>query len=150
MILAYINESFILLSAVVMAFGWRAVLKKRLVAHKRLMLLGSILAAAFFFTYVLKTVVVGDTEFNGPHSAKVPYQIFLQSHSILATVAAIMGIITLWYAFRKNFGKHRKIGPWTVSLWFVTAATGLMVFLLLYIIYVPGPTTSIWRAWIGH
>lgn len=147
--LPYLNEIFILSSAISMAIGWYLIRHNRREAHKRFMLLGSTLAGLFFLTYVLKTVLIGDTTFGGPKGLAASYQLFLQAHSILATVAAIMGIITLRFAFKQTFTKHRKLGPWTVSTWFVTTVTGLAVFLLLYVIYPPGPTTNMFRAWIG-
>ncbi|MCL6625775.1 DUF420 domain-containing protein [Alicyclobacillus shizuokensis] len=149
-VLPWLNEAFIISSAIVMAFGWRAIRKGRRETHRRLMLTGSVLAALFFISYVVKTVVVGDTSFGGPAQWRTPYQVFLQAHSILATVAAILGVITLVLAFRASFRRHKRVGPWTVSVWFVTAATGLMVFLLLYIIFPPGETTNVLRAWSGH
>ncbi|WP_029422723.1 DUF420 domain-containing protein [Alicyclobacillus macrosporangiidus] len=148
--LPYFNEACILASAVAMALGWFQIRRRRVEAHRRLMLAGVVLAALFFVTYVAKTILIGDTAFGGPERWRLPYQVFLQVHSVLATVAAILGIITLRAAFRENFSFHRRIGPWTASIWFITAASGLMVFLLLYIIFPPGPTTDLFRAWIGH
>lgn len=148
--MAYINEAFILSSAIVMAFGWYFIRRRNVEVHRRLMLTGSILAALFFITYVLKTVIFGDTTFGGPKTWKTPYQVFLQAHSILATVAAILGIVTLTFAFKSRFSSHRKIGPWTTSTWFVTAVTGFLVFLMLYIVFPQGDTTNVFRAWLGH
>lgn len=148
--LPYFNISCIVSSALVMAVGWGFIRRGNRVVHRRLMLTGSFLAALFFLGYVAKTIIVGDTQFGGPSSVKVGYQSFLQVHTILATVAAVLGIITLTYAFRQAFGRHRKIGPWTLISWFITAASGLAVFLLLYVVYPPGPTTSVWHAWLGH
>jgi putative membrane protein len=149
-IIPYINECFMLLSAVFMAVGWYQIRRGRKELHKRLMLLGTVMAALFFIGYAAKTVLVGDTTFGGPASLKPPYQIFLQTHTILATVGAILGIVTLRYAYVQAFSKHKKIGPWTVVIWFITTASGLAVFLLLYIIYPPGPTTNMFRSWLGH
>ncbi|QQE79945.1 DUF420 domain-containing protein [Alicyclobacillus sp. SO9] len=147
--MAWINEAFIISSAIVMAFGWRMIRQGKKEVHKRLMLTASVLAALFFITYVLKTVIFGDTMFGGPTSIEPAYQGFLQVHSVLATVIAILGIITLRFAFKGVFHKHRKIALWTVNGWFITAATGLVVFLLLYVVYPPGPTTNVLHAWLG-
>lgn len=147
--ISWLNEAFIISSAVVMAVGWAKIRQGKKAVHRRLMITASILAALFFLSYVLKTIIVGDTSFGGPHALQPAYQLFLQIHSILATVAAIMGIITLTFALRSSFTKHRRLAPWTAVTWFVTAATGLTVFLLLYVIYTPGPTTNLFQAWLG-
>jgi len=149
-ILPYMNEVFIASSGISIFIGWLLIRRDRIELHKRFMIAGVILAALFFTGYLLKTVVVGDTKFGGPATWRVSYYAFLQTHSILATVGAILGIITLRYAYKKNFISHRKIGPWTVYTWFVTVITGTMVFLLLYVFYPSGPTTNLLHAWLGH
>jgi putative membrane protein len=141
--LPYMNETCILLSAIFMAIGWGFIRKKQVEIHKRFMILGSVFATLFFIGYALRIVVVGATSFGGPEPLRLPYEIFLQMHSILATVAAILGILVIRLAIKRNFSKHRKLGPWAVSIWFVTVASGLVVFLLLYIFFPPGPTTKV-------
>lgn len=67
------------------------------------------------------------------------YRIFLIFHIILATVAAVFGISTLVLGFKKNFGKHRRWGKFTSIIWFGSALTGTVVYVLLYLLY-PGDT----------
>lgn len=149
MALAYINEGFMILSALSVAFGWICIRRRKVAVHRKVMLFGAACASAFFVTYVLKTLLVGDTTFGGPQSLSAPYLVFLQAHTILATGVAVMGIITLRYAFRRRFRSHKKIAPWTAGLWFLAAATGLTVFLMLYVIFPPGATTNVVRAILG-
>lgn len=141
-----INEAFMIISALLIATGWVYIRRGRKETHKRLMLTGAAFATAFFISYVLRTLVVGDTTFSGPAHLKGPYQVFLQSHATLATVAAVFGIITIRRALLGRFQLHRRIAPWTATIWLVAAASGLVVFLLLYVIYAPGPTTNLFRA----
>ncbi len=150
MFLAYLNEAFMLLSALSVALGWRAIRQGRRDVHRRYMLTGSTLAVLFFVSYVLKSFLVGDTNFGGPQSWAVPYLVFLQIHTVLATVAAVLGIVTLRLALLGRFGRHRRIAPWTATSWFVAAAMGLGVFLMLYIVFPPGATTNMLRAILGH
>jgi len=148
--LAYLNEAFMLLSAASVALGWRAIRRGRRDVHRRYMLTGSLLAVAFFLSYVLKSLLVGDTSFGGPIAWATPYLVFLQIHTVLATAAAVLGIVTLRYALRTSFGQHRRIAPWTAASWFVAAGMGLTVFLMLYIVFPPGATTNMLRAIVGH
>jgi putative membrane protein len=140
--LAVLDEVFMLGSAGTVAAGWVAVRHHHLRAHRRLMLTGAGLALAFFVTYVVKTFTVGDTAFGGPHAWFWPYQIFLQIHTIFATLAGLAGVVTLRWALRRRFQRHRRVAPWTAAGWMVTAASGLTVFLLLYVIFPTGPTTN--------
>lgn len=145
-----LNELFMITSALCVAAGWLAIRRGRQQVHKALMLTGSALGAAFFVSYVVKTLAVGDTTFGGPARWRLPYQVFLESHATLATVAGILGVITLRRALAGRFSLHRRIAPWTATLWFVAAGTGLAVYLLLYVVYAPGPTTNVLRAILGR
>lgn len=149
-VLAYINEAFILISAILMAIGWVFIRRGNVRVHRALMLSGATSAVLFFVTYVVKTMVFGDTKFGGPSGWRAPYYTFLQTHTILATVAAILGIITIRFAFIRRFRKHRRVAPWTVVIWFITAASGLMVFLMLYIIFPSGSEANVLNALTGH
>lgn len=147
--LAPLNEAFMIASALSLAAGWWAIRHRRVHLHRKLMVTGAFLGAAFFVSYVLKTLLVGDTTFGGPKPLSVPYQAFLQTHATLATIAGVLGVLTLRLALRRRFGRHRRIAPWTAVLWFVAAGSGLAVYLMLYVIFPPGPTTNIVKAIIG-
>lgn len=148
--LAYLNEGFMIASAVVLGLGWRAIRKHRVHQHRRYMLTAAFLGACFFVSYVVKTLVVGDSSFGGPRALSIFYQVFLQTHATLATVAGILGIITIRYALRSRFRPHRRVAPYTASLWLIAAASGLVVFLMLYVVYPTGPTMNVIKAMFGH
>lgn len=148
--LAYLNEALMISSAVCLAFGWRAIRQHQIARHRRLMVWASWLGGLFFITYVVKTLLIGDTTFGGPNAWSLPYQVFLQTHATLATVAGVLGIITLRLALTARFGRHRRVAPWTATLWLIAAGSGLMVFLLLYIVFPPGTTANVLQALTGH
>ncbi len=150
MALAYLSEGCMLGSAVCLGIGWYQVRHHHIHAHRRWMLATTTLGAAFFVTYVLHTALVGDTSFGGPAALAAPYQVFLQTHATLATVAGILGVLTLRRALRRRFTLHRRIAPWTAVLWLIAAASGLTVFILLYLAYPPGPTVNVIAAMFGH
>ncbi|MDI3316334.1 MAG: DUF420 domain-containing protein [Bacillota bacterium] len=145
-----LSELLMIGSAVSLALGWRRIRQGRVEQHRGLMLTAATLGAAFFVSYVLRTLLVGDTTFGGPESLRLPYLAFLQAHTVLATLAGILGIVTLRRALRAEFDRHRRIAPWTAGMWLVAAATGLVVYLMLYVVYPPGPTTHILKAILGH
>lgn len=144
-----VNTLFIVLSAIFVAFGWSAIKEKRTNVHKNYMILAAITASIFFILYMSRTIFIGNTAFGGPDTVKVFYQIFLIFHIILATVGAVMGIYTLYLGFKKKFAAHKKIGPWTSWVWFLTAITGVMVYLFLYVLYTPGKTDSLFKVILG-
>ncbi|MCA1322281.1 DUF420 domain-containing protein [Bacillus tianshenii] len=148
-ILPTISTFFIVLSAIFVGIGWYLISKRNIEAHKKTMLLAAVFAIIFFIIYASRTIFVGNTSFGGPDSIKIYYTLFLLFHITLATVGAVMGIITLWSGYKNNLSKHRKLGPITSIIWFCTGITGVAVYLLLYVIYQGGETTSVFKAILG-
>ncbi|MGY0692267.1 DUF420 domain-containing protein [Virgibacillus sp. FSP13] len=144
-----ISTFFIVLSALLVAIGWRLIIKGKAKAHKRTMICAAISALFFFIIYVSRTVFIGNTSFGGPESIEIYYTIFLIFHIILATIGAIFGVVTITLALKRKIRIHRRIGPITSVIWFFSAITGVMVYLLLYIIYDGGQTTSMIKAILG-
>ncbi|UFU00908.1 DUF420 domain-containing protein [Radiobacillus kanasensis] len=149
-ILPTISTFFIVLSAVLVAIGWVLVANHKYKQHKKVMIAGAVSALIFFLIYASRTIFVGNTSFGGPDDIKIYYTIFLIFHIILATTGAVFGIVTLTLAFKRKIAKHRKIGPVTSVIWFFTAITGLAVYLLLYVFFDGGETTSLIKAILGY
>ncbi|PKG22155.1 DUF420 domain-containing protein [Niallia nealsonii] len=148
-ILPTISTTFIVLSAIFVAIGWNLILKRKIAAHQKAMLLAAVFAVIFFIIYASRTIFIGNTAFGGPNDIKIYYTIFLIFHITLATVGAVMGITMLITGYKKNYAFHRKLGPVTSIIWFGTAITGVMVYLLLYVFYHGGETTSVIKAILG-
>ncbi|UOQ47984.1 DUF420 domain-containing protein [Gracilibacillus caseinilyticus] len=148
-LLPTLSTFFIILSAILVAIGWRLVIKKKYKQHRKVMIAAAYSALVFFIIYMSRTVFIGNTSFGGPDDIKLYYTIFLIFHIFLATTGAVFGVITLILAFKRNIAKHQKIGPVTSIIWFFTAITGVAVYLLLYVIYDGGKTTSLIKAILG-
>ena len=145
-LLPTISTSFIVLSAILVAIGWYLIAKRNIEAHKKVMIAAGVSALIFFIIYASRTVFIGNTAFGGPENLKIYYTIYLISHIILATTGAVFGIVSLYTGFKGNFKKHKKIGPITSIIWFFVAITGTLVYLLLYVFYKGGETTSVIKA----
>jgi putative membrane protein len=145
-----VSTSCIVISAILVAIGWYFIKQRKIETHKKFMILAAIFATIFFVIYASRTIFFGNSSFGGPDDIKVFYHIFLIFHIILATVGAILGIRTLWLGFKNNLEKHRKLGPVTSIVWFCTGITGSVVYILLYVLYPGGETTSLLRAIFGY
>jgi putative membrane protein len=148
-LLPLLSTMFIVISAVFVALGWYHIARGNKEKHRSRMIIGAVFALVFFIVYMSRTIFLGNTAFGGPESVKMAYTVFLIFHIFLATTGGVFGVITLVLAFRRRISKHQKIGPWTSIIWFFTAITGVMVYLLLYVIYPPGETDSLFRAILG-
>ncbi|SEI73324.1 putative membrane protein [Bhargavaea ginsengi] len=144
-----ISTFFIVLSAILVAIGWALISKRKVEAHKKTMLAAGVSALLFFIIYVSRTLFVGNTAFGGPDDLKIYYTVFLVFHIILATTGAVFGIVSIYTGLKEVLPRHRKIGPITSIIWFFTAITGVAVYLLLYVFYEGGETTSMFKAILG-
>ncbi|MCT6923982.1 MULTISPECIES: DUF420 domain-containing protein [Bacillales] len=148
-ILPTISTTFIVISAVLVAIGWYLIYKRKIEAHKKVMLAAGVAALIFFIIYASRTIFVGNTAFGGPDEVKGYYTFFLIFHIILATVGAVFGIVSILSGLKTNLKLHRRIGPITSLIWFFVAITGVAVYMLLYVIYKGGETTSVIKAILG-
>lgn len=148
-ILPTISTSFIVLSAITVAIGWGQIKQRKIEKHQKTMMTAAIFALIFFIIYASRTVFVGNTSFGGPDSIKIYYTIFLIFHISLATIGALLGIVSLITGYKNQLKRHRKLGPITSVIWFFTAITGVAVYLLLYVFYKGGETTSVIKAILG-
>ncbi|MCM3748563.1 DUF420 domain-containing protein [Paenibacillus pasadenensis] len=138
-----ISTFFIVVSAILVAIGWNLAIKRRLEAHKKTMIAAAIAAIIFFIIYSSRTLLVGNTDWGGPDSLAPYYYVFLIFHIVLATVGAVFGITTLVFGFKEKYAKHRRLGRITSIVWFVTAITGVAVYILLYVMYPGGHTKPV-------
>ena len=134
-ILPTISTTFIVLSAILVAIGWYFIAQRKIETHKKFMLSAAVAAVIFFTIYASRTIFIGNTSFGGPDNIKIYYTLFLIFHITLATIGAIMGIITIYLGLKDKLDLHRKFGPVTSIIWFSTAITGVAVYLLLYVFY---------------
>lgn len=148
-ILPTISTTFIVLSAIMVAIGWVQISKRKIEAHKKAMFFAGLFAVIFFIIYASRTIFIGNTAFGGPDDIKIYYTIFLIFHITLATIGAVLGIISLYTGYKNKLARHRKLGPITSIVWFFTAITGVAVYLLLYVFYHGGETTSVIKAILG-
>ncbi|WP_268928760.1 DUF420 domain-containing protein [Microaerobacter geothermalis] len=145
-ILALIGTSFNVISAILVAVGWRFVRAGRTNSHRKVMVFAFLFATGFFVIYVTRTLVIGNTPFGGPDELKGYYLIFLFFHIILVTISAVLWVITLYLAFNKKFSLHKRLGPWSAMIWFASVITGVILYIVLYEVYPSGTTTSLIKA----
>jgi putative membrane protein len=148
-ILPTISTTFIVLSAITVAIGWAQIKQRKIDQHRKTMTLAGIFAIIFFVIYASRTIFIGNTSFGGPDDIKIYYTVFLIFHITLATIGAVLGIISLYTGYKNRLERHRKLGPITSVTWFFTGITGVAVYLLLYVFYKGGETTSVIKAILG-
>lgn len=145
-ILPTISTIFIVLSAICMAVGIVQIKQKNEVKHEKWMKYSAIAALLFFVFYISKTVFLGNTQFGGPANLEPYYVTFLISHIILATTGGVLGGIQLYTGSKNKRRIHRKMSMSVAVVWFFSAITGVMVYVILYLLYPGGETTGLFDA----
>jgi uncharacterized membrane protein YozB (DUF420 family) len=91
-----------------------------------------IVSVTFLASYLFYHYQAGTTRFTGQGWLRPVYFTILGSHTILATVIVPLVIVTLYFALRGSFARHRRIARWTLPVWLYVSVTGILVYLMLY------------------
>ena len=120
------------ISAVLLAAGYVCIRKKRVAAHRRLMVAAFAVSALFLCSYVLYHAQAGSRPFTGQGWIRPVYFAILISHVLLAFALLPLALMTLHRAWRGQFERHRRIARWTLPIWLYISVTGVAVYWMLY------------------
>ncbi len=122
-------------SATLLVLGFLQIRKKRIRVHRRLMLSACVVSALFLASYLTYHSVAGSTRFAGPEWSRPLYFSILISHTILATAVLPLVIVTVWRGLKMDVRRHRPIARWTLPVWLYVSVTGVVVYLMLWVIF---------------
>lgn len=142
-ILAAIPHVNALLSAtaiVTILAGWRSIRSGDVRRHRRLMITSLGLFLGFLALYLLRVAIEGPTSFGGPEWLKIwIYYPVLGIHMALAIVclplvyhALLLGLTHQPAVLSETL--HPRLGRIAATLWLVSFALGIVVYLLLYVL----------------
>jgi len=102
-------------------------------AHRRVMATAVGVSALFLVSYLTHKFTVGPKGFGHEGETIRPvYLAILLSHTVLAALTLPLVIVTVVFALRGRFEKHKKIAHWTAPIWLYVSVTGVVVYLMLY------------------
>ena len=119
-------------SAVLLAFGYCFIRRKKVDLHKACMVSAFVTSTLFLVSYLIYHYHAGSKPFPGEGWTRPLYFAILISHVILATVSLPLAIVTLARGLRGRFEKHRSIARWALPIWLYVSVTGVVVYLMLY------------------
>jgi putative membrane protein len=137
----HVNAAISALAIVVIADAWRSIRQGDIARHRRGMLAGVVLFAAFLSLYLYKVALTGPTAFPGPTTVeRLVYLPTLAIHVLLAVVCVPLLYYVLLLAVTRPVSElpstnHPLVGRVAVALWLVSFALGLAVYVLLYVVY---------------
>lgn len=106
--------------------------------HRGVMLGAFGVSAIFLIFYVLHKFLRSaagaavNTAFQGEGIWAWIYYPMLLTHVVLAMVILPLILITLLFAIRGNYTRHRRWAKWTFPLWYYVSLTGVLVYFFLY------------------
>jgi uncharacterized membrane protein YozB (DUF420 family) len=125
-------------SGVLIGSGLYFIRKRKIEAHKRLMIAAFITSTLFLISYLYYHLGLraGVTHFQGQGISRPIYFSILISHTILAVVVVPFILVTLYRALKGSFARHKAIAPYTWAIWMYVSVTGVVIYLMLYKVFV--------------
>ena len=119
-------------SAVLLGGGYAMIRRRRITAHRALMLGAFVSSILFLTSYTVYHAQTGSHPFPGRGLVRPLYFAILISHVLLAAAILPMAILTLARALRARYVTHRQIARWTLPLWLYVSVTGVVIYVMLY------------------
>ena len=127
-----VNATLNTISTVLLTIGFLMIRRRNIVAHRNCMIAAFVISGLFLTSYLIYHYHAGSTPFEGSGWIRSVYFAVLIPHIILAASILPLALITLYFALRKRFTKHRRIARWTLPIWLYVSVTGIIVYWMLY------------------
>lgn len=133
-----VNAGLNSLATVLLVIGYSLIRRKRVQAHKRVMLCAFGVSIAFLACYLVYHFALahytgeGSKRFPGTGPVRVVYLGILFSHVILAAAVPFLAVITIYRALREQWERHKRIAKVTFPIWLYVSVTGVIIYVMLY------------------
>ncbi len=133
-----LNAALNSLSAILLGAGYLFIRRRNVAAHKTCMLAALGVSTLFLISYITYHAQAGSVRFTGTGWVRPLYFAILISHVILAMAILPLALVTVYRAWRERFEAHRRIARWTLPIWMYVSVTGVVVYVMLYVLYPAG------------
>jgi len=127
-----VNATLNASAAVLLVAGYSLIRRKKIQAHRRVMLTAFCVSIAFLICYLVYHAQVGSVHYQHTGALRAIYFTILTTHTLLAATVPVLAGITLWRGLHGSFQRHRAIARWTLPIWLYVSVTGVVVYLMLY------------------
>ena len=119
-------------AAVLLTCGWLLIRRRRVAAHRAVMITAFCVSVAFLVSYVVYHAHIGSKHYEGTGLLRPIYYSILLTHTLLAITVPVLAVITLRRGLRRDDVRHRAIARWTLPIWLYVSVTGVVVYAMLY------------------
>lgn len=127
-----LNATLNAICAILLVWGYTLIRRKRIQAHRRVMISAFVVSIAFLASYLVYHYQVGSVRFQKTGAIRTIYLAILATHTVLAAAVPPLAIITLRRGLKERYDKHRKLARWTLPVWLYVSVTGVVVYWMLY------------------
>ncbi len=120
------------ISTVFLLAGRWAIHHRRIEFHKACMISAFASSCVFLASYLTRYALSGTHRYPGEGWDKILYLVILFSHMLLAMVVVPMILLALYWAWKDNPTKHKKIARIAWPIWLYVSITGIVVYFMLY------------------
>jgi putative membrane protein len=124
---AFLNAT----SALFLVLAYRAIRRREVVKHSRLILVSLAASTLFLVSYIVYHAVHGDSHFAGTGFVRPIYFAILISHIGLSAAVLPLIFFSLFFSLSGRFPKHKAIARYTFPIWLYVSVTGVLVFAML-------------------
>ena len=134
-LLPTINASLNASAGIFLILGGIAIRNKDRDRHRKLMICAFASSVLFLCAYLFYHLTSrGISHYQGKGISRTIYFIVLGTHTPLAVLIVPFIIMAIRHALKGEYEKHTKITRWLYPTWLYVSVTGVIVYLMLYIL----------------
>ena len=127
-----INTALNALSGVLLVCGLMAIRRGDKRRHAAFMI-GAVTASfAFLVSYLIYHATKVHTLYEGEGWIRPVYFGILITHVLCAAVNLPMILRTVFFAWKRDWPRHRRSAKWTYPIWLYVSVSGVVVYVMLY------------------
>ena len=126
-----VNASLNALAGTLLLCGYVAIRKRKWRVHRFFMVAAFAASSLFLVSYLVYHAVHGDTRYLGTGAIRTLYFTILASHILLSTTVVPLALTAFWFAYRRQFLRHRRVTRILWPIWMYVSVTGVLIYFLL-------------------
>ncbi len=119
------------LTSMLLIYGFYLIKQKQIERHRKVMTGAFGLGALFLVCYVLYHLTNPSTTFGGEGVIRYIYYFILVSHISLSLIVLPLVLRAYFFAWTKQFGRHRKMTLYAFPIWLYVSITGVIAYLMI-------------------
>lgn len=137
-VLPAVNATLNSITTLLLVIGFVLIKRRHWYAHGVVMITATACSSLFLIGYVIHKRYHHNFEIasrfpNLSDAWRYTYWFaILAPHLILAIVTLPMIYLGLYRAYKREWGKHKRLNRWTIWLWLYVSVTGVLIYYLLY------------------